>query len=83
MTGPDDYRFKGFKIGDIFTDAELKRAVTIFSEANRQNGKETIDKVVAEITRPAMERIDKLTGQKNDERYFAYMLEYAVTGGKR
>jgi len=33
----------------------------------------------AQIVEPAMERINKITGQENDASYIAYALEFALT----
>jgi hypothetical protein len=33
------------------------------------------------LLEPAMPRIDRVTGQQNDVRYFAYLLEHVVNEG--
>lgn len=61
-------------LGQLFTDEELQRAFKICAETvTHQRNK----KLVAEIVEPAIDRINKATGQENDPRYFGYMMEAA------
>jgi len=61
-------------IGELFTDAEIRRAVDIF-EAD--DGK-FHERLLHEIVEPVMPRIAETTGQENNANYMAYVLEYAV-----
>jgi hypothetical protein len=66
-------------ISQLFTDVEIKAAVKLYAECSPG----TFNKrVVEQIVRPAMDRINKATGQENDERYIGYMLEFAINDSK-
>jgi hypothetical protein len=64
-------------ISKIFTLAELAKAERII--ATTRGGTDRITRLANEITIPALPRINDKTGQENDARYFAYLLEYALT----
>ena len=61
-------------LGELFTKQEIKRAVTLFSTSPKSFHRDCTEQIV----RPALERINRVTGQNNDENYLAYVLEYAV-----
>ncbi len=58
-------------LGDIFTQAQIDAAMTIWLMDRNQFHK----RVIAEIVEPAMPQINEKTGQENDAGYMAYMLE--------
>lgn len=65
---------KSFTVGELFTEIEIKRAVLIW-KTDRTNFHR---RAVTEIVEPVLPRINKTTGQENDARYLAYMLEFVV-----
>jgi len=64
-----------FTIGELFTDAELKQAMSIYKYTRAGF---VCDRMVSEIVQHALPRINKLTEQENDPRYLGYMLEWAM-----
>lgn len=64
------------KLGDIFTVEEFGRAVKIA----RDKPNNLHHRLRDEIVLPALPRINAATGQENNADYFAYLLEYVVTG---
>jgi hypothetical protein len=60
---------KTVALGEIFTAAELARAKGIGPNVKR---------LLKEIVEPAMRRIDEVTGQENDPRYWAHALASAL-----
>lgn len=64
------------KIGELFTEEELKAALKLYRKY--QHG-EFHERIVKEIVEPALPRINQVTGQENDARYWGYALEYALT----
>lgn len=60
---------KQVRIGDIFTDADIKRAYALDLDPG------AIERV---IVRPLMDKINEVTGQENHARYWAYALIYAL-----
>lgn len=74
----NDYKpTKMVKVGDLFTEAEIKRAAALFDK-HQQSGLKLVDALQTEVVEPALPRIDTATGQRNDARYLAYVLEYAM-----
>lgn len=67
---------KSYTIGELFTGSEIDRAMQLYKKRTTQ--REFIDEVTRSIVEPALERINLRTGQKNDARYLAYALEYAI-----
>lgn len=65
-------------LGDVFTEDQLNRAVVIFETTPRD---EFHARVLREVIEPALPEINRKTGQKNDARYWAYMLFYVFTQG--
>lgn len=88
---------KNVKLGELFTDEELKLARRIVAEHERTMSmvfeddrppKKAIpipaaQEIADRVTRPAIDRINKVTGQENDPMYWAYALEYAITSTQR
>jgi hypothetical protein len=61
----------------LFTKRELMTAAGICRSCTpRERNRMLVEKVV----RPAMPRINKATGQENDERHMGYLLEYLIWG---
>lgn len=72
---------KTWTIGELFTGAEIDKAVQLYKQQSSQS--KFIDEVVQAIVKPALPRINRLTGQENDARYLAYALEYAIISSSR
>lgn len=64
------------RIGDVFTKDDMNRAWDIFDEAEHDV---LLDRLENEIVKPAMPKINKVTGQENDSRYMTYALLFAIT----
>lgn len=67
---------KQWTMMQLFTLDELKKAWAIFESAS---GRERHARLVKEVCEPAIERINKVTGQENLPEYLAYALEYACS----
>lgn len=65
-----------FKIGDLFTDEQIKKAIKIIKSESRPHAR-----LIDEIVTPNMERINEVTRQENHAGYIAYALEWAITAG--
>lgn len=63
---------------DLFTSDEIERAKKLYREASPGTFNRL---VVKEIVEPAMDRINKVTGQENDARYIGYALENVLMQG--
>lgn len=61
-------------IGELFTDAEIERARKVYLTSPPGT---FAKRVVEEVVKAAMPRIDRITGQENDATYFGYALELA------
>lgn len=63
------------EVRELFTPAELNHAIKLFctykSGALHQH-------LLREVIEPALPRINQVTGQENDARYWAYALEHAL-----
>ena len=57
---------------DIFDEDDFKKALDASYEV------EAITLIVQNIIRPKMDKINEITKQENDERYWAYALKYAA-----
>lgn len=68
---------KKLTINQLFVDAELAKAREILLET--ASSKQRIDRLVNEVVAPRMSHINTVTGQENDARYFAYLLEYLLS----
>ena len=68
-----------FTIGELFTASEIKAAVSL-SESCKPGQFNAL--VVEKVINPALERINKTTGQENDPRYLGYLLEYGINNGE-
>lgn len=62
----------------MFTDDEIDYACRLFSE--HAKGGKFASIVEEEIIKPNIGRINEATGQENDTRYLAYVLEAALAG---
>ena len=64
------------RLGDVFTEDESRRALALYKRLGRppEHHEPLVDVLVREITAPALPRINEVTGQENDARYWAYML---------
>lgn len=62
-----------YRLGDLFTDDDFKRAAQIMSETDVP-----ISRLEKEVVEPRIGQINAITHQKNSARYFAYVLEYAL-----
>ena len=60
------------QLGDLFTQEELDRAIKLFVECRTHEFAERCD---TEVVAPVLQRINKVTGQQNDSRYLAYLLQ--------
>ena len=64
-----------YKLGDLFTEEAIDRAYTAYVQA-KSHGTPPNAALVAVIEERALEAINEKTGQQNDARYLAYLLEY-------
>ena len=63
---------KKITIGELFTEEELQKAFRLSD----------VNKIEAQIVKPAIARINQITGQENDSKYWAYCLVYMIQKGK-
>lgn len=66
---------KTITVGELFTATELKAATKLYGKCKPG---EFNTRVVEQIVKPALPRINKVTGQANDARYWGYALEFAL-----
>jgi hypothetical protein len=66
-----------FKLGDILTPAQIKKAMAICLDSDR-TGKPAAPRITSELITPNIRRINKRTGQDNDTRYLGYAVEFAL-----
>lgn len=71
---------KTVTFADVFTEAELKRAVKI---ANACDERHALQEIVDQIIAPNIERINAKLGQENDPKYLAYAFIYALNEYRR
>ena len=65
----------GFDLNELFTKQELELARSIIKTTTTgQLNKQLTERV----TEPALAHINKITGQENNARYWAYVLEWAL-----
>lgn len=62
---------------ELFTKDELAKATKLFHQC-QGTGERFSTHCAKDIVEPIMERINKVTGQKNNQLYFAYLLEYLI-----
>jgi hypothetical protein len=60
-------------LGELFTDSEIDEAVILCGH-HAQTHTSPISDLVSMVVAPALDRINKTTGQDNDARYLAYVL---------
>lgn len=71
---------KQYTIGDLFTDAEVAKALGIYNQAPFGT---FARRCAADVVTPALDRINKKTGQENDALYLAYMIEHSFISAGR
>jgi hypothetical protein len=69
---------KNFSVGEIFTDKQLKLAAKIC-----KNNPTPANELCEKITKPHLEEINRITGQINDAKYWAYALEYVINSSRK
>lgn len=70
---------KSYKLGELFTEKELGRALQIIQESAHPTSPFVTNRILAEVVRPAMPYINKATGMENDPKYWAYALQYVLS----
>lgn len=65
-----------FALGELFTIFELALAANIAKQERDVTVR--VNRLEKEVVEPAITRINKLTGQENLPRYFAYFLEFSL-----
>ncbi len=68
---------KHLSLGSVLTKKEIAQAQNYILEASAE-GESAAARISAEIIEPALERINKKTGQENDARYLGYAIEFAL-----
>ena len=66
---------KTLKIGQILDGQEMNEALKLYKSCENH---QFAERCAAEIIRPVLERINKVSGQENDPKYLAYCVEYAI-----
>ena len=66
---------KTIALGDVFTMDEINAAAEIIATAENT---QITNRVTEEVVRPIIPRINQVTGQGNDARYWAYVLIHAL-----
>lgn len=73
---------KYLSLGSVLTKKEIAQAQNYILEASAEGesaeGESAAARISAEIIEPALERINKKTGQENDARYLGYAIEFAL-----
>ena len=67
---------KKYEFTEIFTVTELNNAIDIIAKIRKSGGFVVSKDLIKTIISPALERINKTTGQENEEKYLGYMLEH-------
>ncbi len=68
---------KYLSLGSVLSKKEIALAQNFILEAQAE-GESAAARITAEIIEPALERINKKTGQENDARYLGYAIEFAL-----
>lgn len=76
-------KVKTLPIGTILTKDEMNQAITIYNSLSGAEKHKFAERCAAEIIRPIIARINKLSDQENDPLYLAYCIEYALHKTKR
>lgn len=79
MTEENTNEPRRFRLDELFTEEELRKAAAIFAAPRIAGGPSTVSRIEDEVVRPIIDRINRVTGQENNARYMAYALEYAFT----
>jgi hypothetical protein len=77
-------KYKTVSLGDILDFAETEQARALYKRYHEikadhydiAHGVSFNDLLIDQIIAPIMPRINMVTGQENDSRYIAYMVEY-------
>ena len=73
----NDHPKRGYAITELFTAAQIELAAKLINE--HQHGEVRLNDVLVEkVVREALPEINRVTGQENNEKYFAYLLEYGI-----
>ena len=64
-----------YELGELFTEEAIDRAYTAYVQA-KSKGVQPNEALVAVVREHSLEEINAKTGQLNDARYLAYLLEY-------
>jgi hypothetical protein len=64
-----------YALGELFTEEAIDRAYTAYVQA-KSKGDRPNAALAAVVREHALEAINAKTGQENDARYLAYLLEY-------
>ncbi|MGY3581783.1 hypothetical protein [Bradyrhizobium sp. USDA 4350] len=67
---------KTVSLTDLFTAEELDAAVELYDSCSPGTFNAA---VVQKIVQPALPRINQVTGQENDAKYWGYALEHAIS----
>lgn len=67
---------KSIALGQVFTDEQLLWALRIVNTG--RTAQEIVSRIEDEITKPALQHINQVTGQENDARYWAYLLVHTL-----
>jgi len=69
-----------FSLADLFSREEITAVEKLWVTCNGEGQYRQFHMACkVEIVEPAMERINKITGQENDPDYIAYCIEFALT----
>lgn len=86
MATPNQPKPLTVRIGDIFTEEELRKAAALYKTPHHQgSGTRSFAQRCEEtiITPEVLARINAKTGQQNNARYLAYMIEYAIIAAQK
>lgn len=64
-----------YKLGELFTEEEIDRAYAAYVQA-KSKGDQPDDALAAIVEEHALDRINEVTGQQNDARHLACLLEH-------
>jgi hypothetical protein len=72
---------KSVTLGEVFSEEQLAYARACIQQHNGTVLKTLVEKLVEQVTEPALPHINQVTGQENDPTYWAWMLVYALQRG--
>lgn len=72
-------------LGEVFTDEQISLARTLFKNASEKSFSHgsLINDLTELVVKPNLPRINEVTGQENDPRYWAYCLYYGLVRLRR